>query len=314
MRALICFALLSVSIVAVHAVAGEPATTVFLNGVPASVHFNDGDSFRVLSGEYANTKARLAGFNTLESYGGVHQWGEWTPAELYINAKMGTLNARRGTWHCTGDPADRDGYGRILWECPDLREDQVRKGFAHVLTVTAEGGDPASVAAQQEAIKARRGMWAHGVPSFVLTSLHSASEGGGSDGVTYNRLASTVDGHSEKWIHNDNYAECETVCFKVHRLSQETIDTLVAAAKEGLPETFAELSDAELARRVQNTIDIGHVGWMETKALSVELSDHLKGVLKKTPYTVDAVEDGACMVYVDFKRRYGSRRASCLNK
>ncbi len=313
MRALIRFALLSVTLAAAPAVAGEAATTVFLNGVPAPVHFNDGDSFRVLGGEYEGT-ARLAGFNTLESYGGVHQWGDWTPNELYINAKMGTLNARRGVWHCTGDVNNRDTYGRILWDCPDLREDKVRKGFAHVLTVTEEGGDPVAIAAQQEAIKARRGMWAHGVPSYVLTSLHSASEGGGSDGVTYNRLASTKDGHTEKWIHNDNYDECSTVCFEVHRLTQETIDSLVAASKQGLPKTFANLSDAELARRIQNTIDIGHAGWMATKEMSQELTAHLKKVLKRTPYEVDAVEQGACMVHVDFKRRYGSKRASCLKK
>ena len=88
----------------------EPASKVFLNGVPAPVYFNDGDSFRVLSGKFAGLKGRLAGFNTLESYGPVHQWGTWTYKEMYVLAKMATLNARRGTWSCTSR------YGnRHLW-------------------------------------------------------------------------------------------------------------------------------------------------------------------------------------------------------
>ena len=66
----------------------EPASQVFLNGVPTPVFFNDGDSFRILEGPLKGTKARLAGFNTLESYGPVHQWGGWHAKELYAIAKM----------------------------------------------------------------------------------------------------------------------------------------------------------------------------------------------------------------------------------
>ena len=99
-----------------HAV---PASKVFLNGVPTPVFFNDGDSFRVLSGPLAGTRARLQGFNTLESYGRCHQWGDWTRRELGHYATLGTLNAQRGVWNCTSD-MKKDFYGRILWNCKDL--------------------------------------------------------------------------------------------------------------------------------------------------------------------------------------------------
>lgn len=187
----------------------RPLTKVFLNGAPAPVHFNDGDSFTVDGGQLQGTKARLAGFNTLESFGAVHRWGNWTAGELYVLSKMATLNARRGIWHCHSD-LRRDGYGRILWTCPDLIVDQIRKGLAHAMTVTQDPSPPEQLAAQRLAQAERRGIWAHGIPPYILTSTHSNDEG--YEGTTYNRLVSTVDGHSEKWIHKDIYPDCREVC------------------------------------------------------------------------------------------------------
>lgn len=188
-----------------------PTTRVFLNGRPTPVFFNDGDSFAVLEGPHKGTKARLSGFNTLESFGPVHSWGDWTATELYVVAKQGTLNARRGEWHCTSD-LKRDGYGRILWECPDLIEDDLRKGLAHAYSVDAKPAEPHSLELQKLAQAEKRGIWAKGIPGFILTSIHSADEGGAGPGGTYNRLISTVDGHTEKWTHEDVYAECQVVC------------------------------------------------------------------------------------------------------
>ena len=187
----------------------QPTSRVALNGVPTPVYFNDGDSFTVLSGPLQGTKARLTGYNTLESFGPVHKWGQWDPHELYVIAKMATLNARRGAWHCESD-LNRDGYGRILWNCPDLAEDQIRKGLAHGMTVSNEPSPANYLAAQRAAMAERRGMWAHGIPKYVMTSLHSADEG--YEGQNYNRLISTEDGHTEKWLHGDTYKECQEVC------------------------------------------------------------------------------------------------------
>ncbi len=187
----------------------EPVSRVSLNGVPSPVFFNDGDSFTVLGGPLQGTKARLSGYNTLESFGPVHRWGTWDPHELYIIAKMATLNARRGMWHCESD-LKKDGYGRILWNCPDLAEDQIRKGLAHAMTVSNDPSPASYLKAQRLAMEEKRGMWAHGIPKFVLTSLHSIDEG--FEGENYNRLISTEDGHSEKWLHKNVYKECDEVC------------------------------------------------------------------------------------------------------
>jgi endonuclease YncB( thermonuclease family) len=186
----------------------KPVTRVYLNGLPAPVYFTDGDSFTVLNGAYTGLKTRLSGFNTLESFGPVHHWGSWDPRELNVIAKMATLNARRGVWHCYSD-LRRDGYGRALWFCPDLALDQVRKGLGHAMTVTGSAASPELLVAQREAMAEKRGLWAKGVPTYIVTSVHSVSEGY-SD--TYNRLIATSDGHTEQWRHKDNYAVCLDVC------------------------------------------------------------------------------------------------------
>jgi hypothetical protein len=196
------------------AASAKAATRVFLNGTPAPVWFNDGDSFTVLAGPLAGTKARLAGYNTLESFGGVHQWGNWNAHELYVVAKMGTLNARRGVWHCHSD-MNRDGYGRILWTCPDLIVDQIRKGLAHPMMVTEQSAPAEHIAAMKLAQAERRGIWAHGVPKYIVTSLHSNDEG--YEGKTYNRLISTETGATKKWYHLDNYKECQWVCYEAEK-------------------------------------------------------------------------------------------------
>jgi len=188
----------------------ETRSLVYLNGEPIVVYFNDGDSFRILEGKMFKGKARLMGFNTLESFGPAHSWGGWHPYELYINAKQATLNARRGVWHCFYE-GDRDGYGRMLIECPDLAIDQIRKGYAHAMQIDDTPSRPEFLRAQQEAIAAGRGMWKKGVPELVLTSLHSVAEDPGRDSH-YNRLVSTRDGHTEKWRHADSYSECQQIC------------------------------------------------------------------------------------------------------
>lgn len=283
----------------------EPQTTVFLNGTPAPVFFNDGDSFRVLSGKYAGTKGRLAGFNTLESFGPTHQWGHWTARELYVIAKLGTLNGRRGTWHCTSD-LKTDTYGRILWWCPDLAVDQVRKGLAHAMSVTKDPAKPELVAAQKEAIAARRGMWAHGVPDFVLTSLHSIDERPG-DKPAYNRLVSSVDGHSKKWEHRDAYAECDVLCYPSAKPA-EIVAELKAAGLSGEP---AEYQEKRLMRLFAHFIKERSVGPVDEEE-GLKLESHraaLEGAFSRLLATGPM---RTCMVYTDFRRRFGARKAPCL--
>ena len=188
----------------------KAATDIVLNGVAVKAYFNDGDTFKVLSGPLKGKRSRLLGYNTLESYGPVHRWGEFTHAQLMKIANESTVLARKGGWHCTTDGA-QDIYGRILSECEDLGVELVKKGLAHVMTVTEEPGPLLLVKAQKEAIAKRVGMWELGVPSFILTSVHSFDEFRGKS-MAYNRFVSTLDGHSELELHKNVYKNCEEVC------------------------------------------------------------------------------------------------------
>ena len=191
---------------------GEAKTKVYLNGVPTPVYFNDGDSFRVLAGPLEGTRARIAGFNTLESYGPVHKWGDWTKKELYIFAKMATLNAQRGVWHCKS-AMDKDTYGRILWHCDDLAISQIAKGYAHAMTIDKKPAARFLLEAQEKAQKNKIGFWAKGIPNFILTSAHSMKEKAFKSSKTYDRFVSAKDGHSEKVLHRNNYSACSEVCY-----------------------------------------------------------------------------------------------------
>ncbi len=294
--------------------AEDPMTRVVLNGVPTPVFFNDGDSFRVLEGPLAGTTARLAGFNTLESFGPVHGWGSWHPYELYIMAKMATLNARRGSWHCNSD-LRRDGYGRILWDCPDLAVDHLRKGLAHAMNVDDEPARAEYLAAQRLAIAEHRGMWAHGVPEFVLTSAHSADEDPSRE-FHYDRRVSVRYGHSESVRHHTNYLECQMVCHEENMVDPERSD----AAAGRLLETPA--LNARLA--TFDTIHLGQLAWRwaRTHELPSWLPEDLRGPVgdrlaeleREGAFGPVRTQPGACFRYVSFTRRYGSQRATCLDQ
>ena len=313
--AVLALALLTLVGGAAHA---EPATKVFLNGVPSPVFFNDGDSFRVLSGKFEGSKARLSGYNTLESYGPAHQWGPWTAHEMFVLAKMATANARNGVWHCTSD-GKLDTYGRTLWWCPELAADQIRKGLAHVLSVDSNPGNADLIKAQDEAKAARRGMWAHGIPPYVVTSLHSISEEVDDEGA-YNRLVSFVDGHSLKWVHDEKYEECAIVCDDGAD-TKARIDGAVAALQadatvgpyikgaggaRGYTEDELEVIASNASRKkpiVKLMKRPEHLAAF-TAVLDRLVADNQLGRV--------VTEPASCMIYVDFKRRFGGGRAACL--
>lgn len=289
----------------------NPQTSVTLNGQIAPVFFNDGDSFRVLSGELKGSKARLAGFNTLESYGAVHSWGNWTKKELYALAKMGTYNAREGTWTCTSD-LSTDTYGRYLWVCPDLVVDQIKKGYAHAMSVTAESAGANAVAAQKEAVDNKRGIWAHGVPEYVLTSLHSTEEQS-SDRATYNRLVSSVDGHSLKWKHNEKYEECQDVCWKPSQEDRYQRFTKRFAKHQAVSSWISVYDEATQSNNMTAFLNgkQNQASWKEDS--HKESAQKAFADMKEAGW-VDAAHSDieTCMLYVDFRRRFGASRAVCL--
>lgn len=293
--------------------AGPPESKVFLNGKPVAVFFNDGDSFRVLRGRQKGAKARLAGFNTLESHGPVHQWGDWTTKELYILAKMATLHARRGVWYCTTD-GKADSYGRMLAYCPGLAEELIRLGYAHALTVTDDPSDEKLLAAQREAQQARRGIWAHGVPRYIVTSIHSVEEDTSGRG-TYNRTIDTADGHTVTWRHTNRYSECQKVC-KLHYPVDEillpaVVDALKADANAA--KLIEGLSDEVVRKAVRDFATYRHVDREIPKDRRWEMIQFFQGYLQAGEFgEMPDAEEVSCMVHVDFKRRYGTGKASCL--
>jgi endonuclease YncB( thermonuclease family) len=187
---------------------------IVLNGEKVAVRWTDGDSFNIKDGDHQGTNTRLVGYNTLEAYGPVHSWAEWTAQELFELAKKSSTLAAAQEWECTTD-WKRDGYQRILVKCPKLAVEMARQGHGLAYAVDGEKPDPEVLAAQQEAMKKRVGMWAKGTTTGVITSLHSVGEDG-DDAQTeaYNRVVDTATGLALKRKHGQRYETCQKVCEK----------------------------------------------------------------------------------------------------
>jgi len=184
---------------------------VLLDGRKTRVIWNDGDSFRVIRGPNKGMKARLAGYNTLESYGPVHFWGSFHGYDLYDNAKAGTEFAKSKVWNCETREGG-GGYGRTLVDCPDLMREMLAKGYAHVFAVGGKA-DPKLVEIQLEAQKKRVGMWQWSIPATIVTSIHSTSEKPDEKKpVVYNRVCDTRTGQSWKVKHSKAYKTCDAYC------------------------------------------------------------------------------------------------------
>ena len=181
--------------------------TLTLDGTTISVYWDDGDTFEFRENG-RKTRARLKGFNTLESYGPVHSWGEWTAKELYEIAFEATSHAKKQTWECMRTKSG-GGYGRILVDCPKLRTSILEKGLAHVFWMN-EPAPSEIIEPQLQAIQNKAGMWKKGSPEWILTSVHSAAE----DNLPtpYNRLVSTQTGEAQANNHSKRYQTCQKVC------------------------------------------------------------------------------------------------------
>ena len=198
--------LLALGAPAAHA---SPRQHVTIDGSLVEVRWSDGDSLRFLSGRLRGEKARLMGYNTLESYGPVHKWGEWSEWELYKVAKSAREVAERKAWICeVGE--ERDHYGRYLMRCPELTETMLREGIGHLFEVIGDP-PPALLQLQLDAIKEQRGMWRKGAPEGLVTSVHSASEMK-EDEPAYNRVATLRTGRANKVFHQETYEQCRWVC------------------------------------------------------------------------------------------------------
>jgi len=184
---------------------------ILLNGERTEVNWSDGDSFKIHSGEYSNLGTRLKGYNTLETFGPVHRWGSWTPLELYKIAKSCAAVAASQEWKCTTD-GKKEGYGRLLVDCPDLTKEMVKQGLAMAFAVEEDHAPDDVMAAQADAMREGRGMWAKGTVSAIVSSLHSVGEEGHKGDTAYNRVVDTHTGKAAKVAHHDTYSTCQEVC------------------------------------------------------------------------------------------------------
>lgn len=191
------------------AAAGAPEIkangAVVLDGAKVAVHWDDGDTFTVVG---KGTKARLDGFNTLESYGAVHRFGPGEDA-LYNLAKKAGKVAMESVWNCTTQEGS-GGYGRVRVACPELRKTMLQTGLGHVFSVGGPA-DEAGLADQRVAVEAGLGMWEGGAPTGLVTSVHSLDEKPGQSS-TYNRILNLETGEAAKHAHAKVHAACSWVC------------------------------------------------------------------------------------------------------
>ena len=116
---------------------------VLLDGKETQVNWDDGDTFFAPE---RGLKARLVGYNTLESYGAVHRFG---PGEkrLFEIAGEATALAKSKAWVCTTRDGE-GGYGRKSVDCP--AKGHLRPG-GHVVEGAAVGHCDVRTLARREA-------------------------------------------------------------------------------------------------------------------------------------------------------------------
>lgn len=313
-KVLFALALVGIALSLTTSEAGaETLTRVWINGEACTVSFNDGDSFRPRDGRFHGSQCRLGGYNALESFGPAHQWGDWHPYELYINAKEATHRAQRGRWHCFGD-GSTDGYGRVLLDCPDLAVDLISHGLAVAYQVDDTPSRPEYIRAQQDAIEHRRGMWAHGVPEFVMTSVHSFDEDRDRP-WHYNRMVSTRDGHTESMQHRDTYSQCQWICNTETRSDADAVHEAARAlrADPTIAPLVADDSNILLETIIDRFVRRSELpGWVTGEAHDALLT-RLTAERDAGHLGTTHEARGSCMIYVPFEQRYGVGRAACLH-
>ena len=204
--ALLTLIIVSVALEATAKPSGRGRVTI--DDQPYDVVWSDGDSFRITSGTKRGQRVRLLGYNTLESYGPVHKWGDWNEWSLYKIARGAKTLAARENWVCRSQ-GKVDQYKRLLVRCPQLIKAMINSGIGHLFEVksTPLAED---LKLQEAAIKARVGMWAKGAPEGLMTSVHSQAEK--PEEPSYNRVASLSTGMANKHLHTETYDVCKWVC------------------------------------------------------------------------------------------------------
>ncbi len=153
-------------------------------------------------------------------------------------------------------------------------------------------------------------MWAKGIPTYILTSLHSAAEGHENN---YNRLVNTVDGHSKQWHHQNAYDECENVCYQPTELPLEEAFAVVRELRADsiLRPVLEGIDDMLIALSVNTFIQNNMVPKIFGKHNDLVLKKMT--TMKAAGRFADAKRmKGSCSIYVSFERKYATPKPGCL--
>lgn len=190
--------------------------SVILNGVRVTAWWNDGDSFTP-RGRAHGKPVRVAGYNTLETFGAVHLWGTWSATDLLRLSRRATQVAASSVRYCTS-LGKQDFYRRDLVKCQDAARDLVEQGLAMVYAVN-EMPDQDLLDRQSVAQAKGMGIWAGGVPETIVTSVHSVDENAGKSdapregqATAYNRVVNTRTGATFQRQHQETFEICRSVC------------------------------------------------------------------------------------------------------
>ena len=187
--------------------AGEEASNglILLRGKATPVVWQDGDTLTFVKGPLKGKTGRLVGYNTLESYGPVHRWGEWSGQELLGLAVEARRTAASSEWTCTKQKG-RASYGRLLIDCPDARAALLETGLAHVF---AYEGNPATedLALQSAARMDSRGIWRKGRPETIISNVSADNSG-----RVFLRVVNSRSGKTEVRHQRGDYSICDEIC------------------------------------------------------------------------------------------------------
>ena len=93
------------------------------------------------------------------------------------------------------------------------------------MSVTIDSGHPRLVEAQRVAIEKRVGMWAHGVPNLYsphyTLSMSARTALTPTTGLCHLWMVTP-----KKWMHQNKYTECQTVCEQDIQISESNLATL----------------------------------------------------------------------------------------
>ena len=219
-----------------------------------------------------------------------------------------------GIWRCSWDQR-ADGYGRDLFKCPELAIHMIRAGMAHAMTVTAEPSPEAYLEVQRDAHEEPARHVGRRRPQ-IRPHLHSLHRWWMKSRTKLGLQPPGLDPRwaLERWIHGETYGECDKVCVQeveldsqVLREAKQRLSTQSTSSRPGAPLP---------ARKQVEVLEI----WLMIETVSAHIPKAERDLMRQS--LTQLVEtgllvatksaQGGCMIYTDYRRRFGGGKASCL--